>query len=105
MKVRSEAMVDENLLDQMQNDFTHMKNAVRLILFTKDVGCETCPEAVKLVRSIKARAPKIALEVYDQVMDRDKAEQYGVKYVPATVVQAANRTPGPFLRPHAGRFF
>lgn len=83
-------MIDENLLNAMQHSLTHMKNPVRLILFTRDTGCETCPEALGLVRAIKARSPKIALEMYDQVMDRDKAEQYGIKYVPAVVVQASD---------------
>jgi thiol-disulfide isomerase/thioredoxin len=67
-----------------------MKNPVRLILFTRDTGCETCPEALALARAIKARTPKIALEAYDQVMDRDKAEQYGIRYVPAIVVQGGD---------------
>ncbi len=83
-------MIDNNLLDQMQKPLSHLKNPVRLILFTRDAGCEICPEALKMARAIKAQAPKVALETYDQVMDRDKAEQYGVKYVPAVVVQAAN---------------
>jgi alkyl hydroperoxide reductase subunit AhpF len=83
-------MIDENLLAQMEREFAHMKQPVRLILFTRDAGCETCPEAFGLVRAIKARSPKIALEIYDQVMDRDKAEQYGVKQVPATIVQTGN---------------
>jgi alkyl hydroperoxide reductase subunit AhpF len=83
-------MIDENLLDQFKTEFGHMRQPVRLILFTRDVGCETCPEALSLAQAIKARAPKVALEVYDQVMDRDKVEQYGVNQVPATVVQAGN---------------
>jgi hypothetical protein len=83
-------MIDNNLLEQMQNRLSHMKNPVRLILFTKDMGCETCPEALQAARAIKGRSPKLALEVYDQVMDRDKAEQYGIQYVPAFVVQGAN---------------
>ncbi len=83
-------MIDENLLDQMKKEFSHMKQPVRLILFTKDVGCETCPDALKVAKAIKARAPKVALETYDFVMDRDKVEQYGVTQVPATVVQARN---------------
>ena len=83
-------MIDENLLNQMQSALTRMKNPVRLILFTCDTGCETCPESLNLVRAIKARSPKVALEMYDQVMDRDKAEQYGVKYVPAIVVQGGD---------------
>lgn len=83
-------MIDVNLLDQMQEPLQHMKNPVRVILFTRDAGCETCPEALNLVKAIKARSPKIGLELYDHVMDRDKAEQYGVKRVPAVVVQAGN---------------
>ncbi|OGW36615.1 MAG: hypothetical protein A2010_03325 [Nitrospirae bacterium GWD2_57_9] len=83
-------MIDENLIDQMQNSLSRMKNPVRLILFTRDMGCEACPDALKLARSVKAKAPKIALEVYDQVMDRDKAEQYGVERVPTLVVQGGN---------------
>lgn len=83
-------MIDENLIDQMQNSLSRMKNPVRLILFTRDIGCETCPDALKLARAIKAKAPKLALEVYDQVMDRDKAEQYRVQRVPTLVVQTGN---------------
>src|SRR5512135_50644 len=83
-------MIDENLLDQMRKEFNAMKHPVRLILFTKDVGCETCPDALQAAKAIKAKAPKIALEIYDQVMDRDKVEQYGVKQVHATIVQARN---------------
>ncbi len=83
-------MIDETLLNSAQHDLSGMKHPVRLILFTLDTGCETCPEVLTLARSIKARSSKIALEVYDQVMDRDKAEQYGVKYVPAIVVQGGD---------------
>lgn len=83
-------MLDLNLLDQMQNALQGMKNPVRLILFTRDVACETCPAALELARAIKARAPKVALKVYDLVMDRDKAEQYGVQRVPAIVLQGVN---------------
>ncbi len=83
-------MIDENLLNTMQGKLAAMKHPVRLILFTRDVGCETCPEMLNLARAIKKRSPKVALEVYDQVMDRDKSTQYGVKYVPAVVVQGAD---------------
>lgn len=83
-------MIDENLLDIMRRDLEHMKNPVRLIVFTRDIGCETCPDTVGLGRAIKARSPKIALEVYDHVMDRDKSEQYNVQNVPAIVVQGGD---------------
>ncbi len=79
-------MIDEKIVDAVQG----LKNPVRLILFTRDAGCETCPEMLGLAKAVKARSQKIALEVYDHVMDRDKAEQYGIRFVPCLVVQGGN---------------
>ena len=64
-----------------------LKKPVRLILFTSDVGCESCPEVRKIAQAIKANAPRVAVESYDLVMDRDKTELYGIKRAPALVVQ------------------
>ena len=80
-------MTKESPLKGRYDALARMKNPVRLVLFTSDVGCESCPEAGKLARAIKTRSPKIALEEYDMVMDRDKTSQYGIKMVPALVVQ------------------
>jgi len=63
---------------------------VRLVLFTADTGCETCPDMADLARAIKAQYGKIVLETYDVVMDRDKSEQYKVKQAPALVVQGSD---------------
>jgi len=81
------SMTNENLLSERRDALARMKDPVRLVLFTNDVGCETCPDARKLARAIKKSSPKIALEEYDIVMDRDKTMQYGIKRVPALVVQ------------------
>jgi hypothetical protein len=66
---------------------TQLKKPVRLVLFTTDTGCALCPDARDLVLAIKAHMNKIALETYDMIMDRDKTELYGVRQVPAIVVQ------------------
>jgi thiol-disulfide isomerase/thioredoxin len=60
---------------------------VRVVLFTGDTGCPTCPEAAEIAAAIKKAAPKVAVETYDIVMDRDKTEIYGIKRAPAFVVQ------------------
>src|SRR5574342_1404703 len=80
-------ITNESLLNERHDKLAHMKNPVRLVLFTSDVGCEACPDARKLARAIKTHSPKIALEEYDLVMDRDKTMQYGIRMVPAIVVQ------------------
>ncbi len=81
------SMTNDSLLNERHDALAHMKNPVRLVLFTSDVGCEACPDARKLARAIKTHSPKIALEEYDLVMDRDKTTQYGIKRVPAMVAQ------------------
>jgi alkyl hydroperoxide reductase subunit AhpF len=83
-------MLDLTLFDQMQNSLRSMKDPVRLVLFTRDFGCEACPGALEIARTVKARAPRVALEVYDLVMDRDKAIQYGAQRVPCFVLQGMN---------------
>lgn len=64
-----------------------LSEPVRLVVFTSDAGCAGCPEVVALARTIRAQSPKIALEIYDITMDRDKTERYGVKRAPSIVVE------------------
>lgn len=75
-------------LKVMQETLGELKKPVKLVVFKSDTGREDCSGALELARTVKGLSPKIGLEVYDQLMDRDKAEQYGIKYVPTTVVQS-----------------
>ncbi len=80
-------MLVERSISTIKNAHFELNKPVRLVLFTSDTGCETCPAMLQIARAIKARSGKVALETYDIVMDRDKSEQYGVKLTPALVVQ------------------
>ena len=80
LRESSKQMIKESLAD--------LRQPVRLMLFVSDRGCDACPDAAELGRAVKASSPKIALEVYDQTMDRDKSELYGVTRVPSFIVQA-----------------
>jgi hypothetical protein len=83
-------MITETSRKIIQVNGALLAKPVRLIVFTKDTGCKNCPAVVELAQAIKARMGKIALEVYDLVMDRDKTEQYGVLVAPALVVQGGD---------------
>ncbi len=67
-----------------------LKKPVRFIIFTTDFGCESCPDMVELGMAIKKHWGKIALETYDVVMDRDKAQLYGIKLTPTIIVQSGD---------------
>ncbi len=80
-------MSSENTQKLIQNTLGQMKKPVRLVVFSSDRGCVQCPAVIALAREIKSLSAKIALEVYDITMDRDKTELYGVQATPALVVQ------------------
>lgn len=80
-------MINETSLKIIRINGGQLSRPVRVIVFTKDTGCTACPAVVELARAIKAGMGKIALEIYDLVMDRDKTEQYGITAAPALVVQ------------------
>jgi hypothetical protein len=82
-------MVSERSLAIIKQS-TQLKKPVRLVLFTTDTACVLCPDARDLVHAIKAHMSKIALETYDMIMDRDKTELYGIRQVPAIVVQGGD---------------
>ncbi len=83
-------MLSERALHTIQNTSKTMSKPVRLVLFMSDTGCEACPDMLELARAIKGKFDKIALETYDLIMDRDKSELYGVKFVPSLVVQGGD---------------
>lgn len=83
-------MVSDRSTAIIQNSSGTLKNPVRVVLFTAEVGCAACPDMSELVRAIKARFAKVALETYDVTMDRDKSEQYGITGAPAVVIQAGD---------------
>jgi thiol-disulfide isomerase/thioredoxin len=83
-------MISERSLEAIKTSASRLNKPVRLLLFTSDTGCATCPEMTDLARAIKAHFDKIALESYDLVMDRDKSQQYGVELVPAIVLQGGD---------------
>jgi len=81
-------MLKESTQQIIRDSLGHLKQPVRLALFTSETGCDPCPDALLAARAMKAASSRIALETYDITMDRDKSEEYGVKLVPTLVVQS-----------------
>lgn len=81
-------MLKESTLQIIRESLTNINQPVRLVVMTGEKGCEICPETVEIARAIKAAAPKVALEIYDFTMDRDKSEEYGIRRIPSVVVES-----------------
>jgi hypothetical protein len=80
-------MISERTRNIINASAKQLNKPVRLALFTSDRGCEACPDMLGLAQAIKGHFNKIALEIYDLTMDRDKSQQYGIELAPAIALQ------------------
>jgi glutaredoxin-like protein len=63
-----------------------MENPVKIIMFTQEVECQFCAQTRQLINELAALTDKIKVEIYDFLVDADKAKKYGVDKVPALIV-------------------
>jgi glutaredoxin-like protein len=63
-----------------------LERPVTMVLFTQDLECRYCAETRRLAEEVAALSEKIRINVYDFVVNADKAKEYGVDKVPAIVI-------------------
>ena len=65
---------------------------VKLIVFTQEMECMFCKETRELMEEVGSLSNKVAVEVYDFVKDKEKAESFGIDKIPAIAVIAEDNT-------------
>ena len=81
------SLLSEEDKREVQARLVDLKGQVKLIMFTQELECQYCRETQALLEDVASLSDKISLEVYNFVLDKEKAEQYGVDKIPATVVE------------------
>lgn len=66
-----------------------MQNPVKLIYFTQELECEPCRITEDLLADVVLLSEKLSLVVYNFQLDKEKAAQYRIDKVPATIVEGA----------------
>ena len=79
-------MLNEEVKQDVKKQFESLQNDVRLVVFTQKVECQYCTENRTLSAEVAGLSDKLSLEIYDFVDDSNKADQYGVDKIPATVI-------------------
>lgn len=79
-------VLDEKIQKQLADIFKNLKNGVRIIFFTQENECDACRGTRMFLEEISPLAEKIALEVFDFVNDKEKADSYGIDKVPAIII-------------------
>ena len=64
---------------------------VTLIFFEQSIGCDACAPTRRLLEQIQELTDRITIETLNLVLEKDRAEQYGIDRVPAIVVSAPGR--------------
>jgi len=64
-----------------------MTHDVRLVLFAQTFNCEGCPETENILKDLAELSDRLKLEIYNPMIDREKAAQYGVTRVPAIIIE------------------
>jgi glutaredoxin-like protein len=64
-----------------------MVRPVKLVHFTQELSLEYGREARQLLEELSQLSDKLSLETYNFLLDKEKAAEYGVDKVPATIVR------------------
>lgn len=70
-----------------------MPSPVRLVHFTQELNLEYGRETTQLLEELSGLSDQLSLEIHNFLLEKDKAAEYGVGRVPATVV-ANGKTSG-----------
>ena len=80
------ALISPTDQQRLRESFQEMTRPVRLLFFTRTLGCDTCLETRQILDEFPALLDKIAIEEINFVLEPDKAKQYGIDRVPAIAV-------------------
>ena len=64
-----------------------MASPVKLVHFTQELNLEYGREARQLIEELAQLSDKLSLETYNFLIDKEKAAEYAIDKVPATVIR------------------
>ncbi len=67
--------------------FQKLDQPVKLVHFTQELMCDTCPDARRILEEVAALSEKITLDVHNYTLEKEAAAAYQIDKIPATVVQ------------------
>ena len=80
------ALLDEKIRQEVKAALGELPHPVRLLMFTQEFECQFCRETRQLVEEVAGVHDQISAEIYNFVVDQDRAEEYGIDKIPAIAV-------------------
>jgi len=72
--------------DRLRDTFVELVRPVKLLFFTQTLDCETCLQARQIVDELPPLSDKVTIEEVNLVLDKEKAQQFGIDRAPAIAV-------------------
>jgi glutaredoxin-like protein len=82
------SLLNDDIQKQVRDEFANMTNSVKLVMFTQEMECQYCSETRSLIDEVAGLSDKISVDVYDQIGDKEIAEQYNIDKIPAVAIVA-----------------
>lgn len=84
----SEALLNEQIVGQIREAFSSLKEPVAILFFGSRENCDYCDDTRRLLEEVTSIDEKLALKVYDIDTDNDVARLYRVDKTPGIVIAA-----------------
>jgi len=76
----------------VQELLSQLPGKVKIVYFTRELECQYCRETRQLLEEVvNLSNGKIELEIYNFVTDKEKAEQFQIDKIPATVIMREDK--------------
>lgn len=83
-----EKLLNEQIIDQIKQTFTQMKEPVQILFFGSRENCDYCAEAQQLLEELTAIDGKLGLSIYDLQDNADMAARFNIDKAPGIVIAA-----------------
>ena len=87
-------LIDDETAAQLKEEFAKLVNPVRLLVFSQAFADPESEQVRRLVEEMAALDPKLSVESYNFVLDKEKAESLGIARIPAVAILGADKDHG-----------
>ena len=84
------SLIPDDKKDLLRNELKEkMENPVKIVMFTQEIECKFCSDTRQLAQEFATLSDKITVEVYDFIVNADKAKEYCIDKIPALAIIGA----------------
>lgn len=83
--------IDEKLRNEISKQLADLNRDVKLVMFTQEIECMYCRETRTLLEELVQTSEKLKLEVFNFIIDKEKAEELGIDKIPAIAIMEGEK--------------